>query len=145
MGFALHLTDLLRAPRLSHAQAKRRLADGWQLVRLAPHQHYCSAGAAGSYAHALCGPDGQLAQLTQRAAQGLAGVERAPEVVFDTTQVFLNVPFADKDEACAQGALWDAAARRWWVTPAQARDRAQALSRWLDSAGLAGQGNASST
>ncbi len=32
-------------------------------------------------------------------------------------RVYLNVPYADKDEAKALGAQWDAVARKWWVGP----------------------------
>jgi hypothetical protein len=41
-------------------------------------------------------------------------------------QVWLDVPFADKDEAKQRGARWDAKARRWYASSANA----EALSRW---------------
>ena len=41
-------------------------------------------------------------------------------------KVSLDVPYAEKDEAKAQGARWDAAARRWYAPRADMT----ALERW---------------
>jgi Domain of unknown function (DUF5710) len=42
------------------------------------------------------------------------------------SKVWLDVPYAEKDEAKAQGARWDAAARRWYAP----RPGVTALDRW---------------
>jgi Domain of unknown function (DUF5710) len=42
------------------------------------------------------------------------------------SKVWLDVPYAEKDEAKAQGARWDAAARRWYAP----RAGITALERW---------------
>lgn len=42
-------------------------------------------------------------------------------------KTWLDVPYADKDEAKAQGARWDPAARRWYAP----RPDMAGLSRWL--------------
>ena len=42
------------------------------------------------------------------------------------SKVWLDVPYAEKDEAKAQGARWDAAARRWYAP----RAGMTALERW---------------
>lgn len=44
---------------------------------------------------------------------------------------FLVVPFAEKDEAKALGARWDAASRKWYVPSGK---DAAAFARWLAKA-----------
>lgn len=53
---------------------------------------------------------------------------RIPPPVNATTapRVWLDVPFADKDEAKAAGARWDPRRRRWWAPPAAAEE----CTRW---------------
>ena len=41
------------------------------------------------------------------------------------TRIWLDVPFAEKDQAKALGARWSAAAKRWY-SPAESSD----LARW---------------
>lgn len=122
-----HLWDLLDAPRLSLTQIRARLREGWALRALAAEQHYVSAGAAGCYSHVLLGPNGELAQLTDRVFAQLEGVECAAELRLDTSTVTLSVPFAEKDEAKALGARWDAGARTWVTRPGHT----EAFARWL--------------
>jgi hypothetical protein len=45
---------------------------------------------------------------------------------------FLNVPYAEKDEARELGARWNPARKRWYVPPGVALD---AFERWLDKDG----------
>ena len=44
-------------------------------------------------------------------------------------RIFLNVPFAEKDEAKRLGARWDPDAQRWWADPSKCR--LDELRRWL--------------
>lgn len=41
---------------------------------------------------------------------------------------WLNVPFAEKEEAKAVGARWDAQCRRWWIPDSVPES---AIERWL--------------
>lgn len=45
-------------------------------------------------------------------------------------RVWLDVPFAEKDDAKAAGARWDFRARRWWAPAEQSSD--PGLARWLE-------------
>jgi hypothetical protein len=43
-------------------------------------------------------------------------------------KTYLNVPFAQKDEAKALGAKWDAAKKKWYVPPGVAVEQ---FERWM--------------
>lgn len=45
-----------------------------------------------------------------------------------SSKLYLNVPFAEKDEAKALGARWDAAKKKWYAPPGAEPDR---FERWL--------------
>jgi len=44
-------------------------------------------------------------------------------------RIYLDVPYAEKDQAKALGARWDPHRRQWWAPPASP---AGAFSRWVD-------------
>ncbi|WP_235603254.1 DUF5710 domain-containing protein [Piscirickettsia litoralis] len=49
----------------------------------------------------------------------------------NTQRVYLNVPFAEKDEAKRLGARWDPSARSWYILPHVDTDP---FTRWLKNA-----------
>jgi hypothetical protein len=53
---------------------------------------------------------------------------------------FLNVPYAEKDEARALGARWNPTKKRWYVPPGVALD---AFEKWKPEVGDAGSGASS--
>lgn len=63
----------------------------------------------------------------QLKAQGI-GTELVP---FEETRTYLQVPYADRDEAKALGARWDAD-RKQWFAPTEAKE--EALARWPQKA-----------
>ncbi len=72
-------------------------------------------------------PATTLAPVPEHIAQApRAGAGAAPA----KAQVFLKVPFAEKDEAKRLGARWDPARKKWYVPNGV---NAEAFSRWLDN------------
>ena len=55
------------------------------------------------------------ALATQEAKKTKAGL-KSSLLHSSTARLYLQVPFAEKDEAKAQGAKWDAAQKKWYVT-----------------------------
>jgi hypothetical protein len=51
--------------------------------------------------------------------------------------IFLNVPYAEKDEARALGARWNPGRKRWYVPSGVA---VEAFEKWLPKEGEAGSG-----
>ena len=45
--------------------------------------------------------------------------------------IFLNVPFAEKDEVKTLGARWDAEYQSWFIPRGLSAEKIQALSRWI--------------
>jgi hypothetical protein len=54
---------------------------------------------------------------------------------------FLNVPYAEKDQARELGARWNPARKRWYVPDGAALEP---FARWLDKDGAPGSGTAAS-
>lgn len=48
-----------------------------------------------------------------------------------SSKLYLNVPYAEKDEAKALGARWDAAKKKWYAPPGAEAGR---FERWLPQA-----------
>ena len=44
--------------------------------------------------------------------------------------IFLAVPYPEKDEAKALGAKWDAPSKRWYIPPKEVKNRGILLERW---------------
>jgi len=51
-------------------------------------------------------------------------------------RVLLSVPYADKDEAKALGARWDAVLRTWWIARTDLAEH-PAICRWIPDKALA--------
>ncbi len=52
-------------------------------------------------------------------------------------RIYLNVPYAEKDEARRLGAQWDSVQRKWWIAPSTPQ---RAFSKWLPAAGIDNNG-----
>lgn len=61
-------------------------------------------------------------------AQVVPGSRPAASSSSSSSKVYLNVPYAEKDEAKALGARWDAAKKKWYAPPGAEADR---FERWL--------------
>jgi len=78
-----------------------------------------TAGRAGSPATGFQRPPAQ--QVAQQSGQPGAGAGQRE-------RIYLQVPFAEKDEAKALGAYWDPEQRSWYIPPWA--DSAPLLQRW---------------
>ncbi len=70
-------------------------------------------------------------RVTVSDAPSLSTKAPGPVVSAKKDVQFLVVPFAEKDEAKALGARWDAASRKWYVPSGK---DAAAFARWLGKA-----------
>lgn len=114
----------LQAPRLSPSEVKSKIDAGWVWHQLVPA--FCTAGGAGSYGRALISPAGEIAYVSDRAAGPPAST--LPQLLMDHTLIKLEVPYADKDQAKARGAVWVGHLRLWACAPARIED----FRRWID-------------
>lgn len=55
----------------------------------------------------------------------------SPSAASTSSKLYLNVPYAEKDEAKALGARWDAAKKKWYAPPGAEADR---FERWMPQA-----------
>lgn len=112
------------AATLSPSQVGAKVRAGWAWHRLEPS--FCSAGGAGIYSRALVSPDGELAYVSDR-AEGPTTDAGLPEVIIDHTLVQLQVPYDQKADAKALGAIWVPLRKTWACAPAQL----STFARWI--------------
>lgn len=115
----------LNAPRLSPSSVPSKVKAGWVWHRLTPG--FGTAGGAGSYQRALVSPSGDVAFVSDR-ADGPDVDSGLPDLVLDYSLVKLAVPFAERGEAKAMGAVWAADFKTWACAP----DRAHEFQRWIE-------------
>lgn len=124
MAYLPHLWELWDAPVLPVTAARARLRSGWSLCTL--DTPYGGWGGIAQYHHALAGPDGELAQVTDATVLKL-GLACAATLSLRSDVRLLEVPFAEKDLAKAHGARWHSGVRKWCIRPEQA----EAFAQWL--------------
>lgn len=66
-------------------------------------------------------------------SQGLAKRRRRMQInPTDSTRVYINVPYAEKDEAKLYGARWDPERRLWWIDRQKIAEH-PGVARWMNS------------
>jgi DNA helicase-2/ATP-dependent DNA helicase PcrA len=82
---------------------------------------YAPTGRASHFIEALNLP---AARKAGRVAQSATAAQQA-------TRVYLDVPYAEKDQARQLGAQWDPAQRKWWISAVMPR---RPFAKWLPAA-----------
>lgn len=120
---AHYLSELaLRAKKLTPSQVPAKIKAGWTWYQLSPG--FCTF--AGSYRRALVSPKGELAYVSDR-APGPEDLASLPVFELCHDLLPLAVPFEEKAQAKALGAVWVAERRTWACAP----DQKASFGRWL--------------
>jgi hypothetical protein len=105
-------------PNMALVRALHTLATRWhQQIKFLHILSHLDGGDAHSVGNA--GAD-KLANLA-------IGLEECPHSGGAKTRIYLNVPFARKEEAKSLGAMWDAGAKKWYVLDSGAASTIQKL------------------
>lgn len=116
--------EFMTAKRLSPKQVPAKIKAGWVWRKLVPG--FGTAGGAGSYRRALVSPDGVVAFVSDR-APGIELLDTLPELLVDYHLVALEVPYEQRTEASARGAVWIGHKKVWACAP----DRSIDFSQWI--------------
>ncbi len=117
----IHYLDsaALNALRLSPDKVRAKLNAGWQWHRMVPG--FCAAGGTANYNRALVSPTGEIAYVSDRAdgPSGAAAMSALPALEISHQLIGLTVPFAEKGDAKALGAIWIGHKRTWACAPGE--------------------------
>lgn len=119
--------------QVAASQAPAREQLHWLQQRLERLQRAAQAPQASGPSTATRGSEGQLREPSPDRAGGAIGRAAATKSSSTGVQrIYLQVPFAEKDEAKALGAYWDPQARLWYIPPGV--PTGPLLQRWPRSA-----------
>ncbi len=115
---------VIKAERLSVSKVSARVKAGWAWHRLEPGFGAC--GGTASYSRALISPEGVIAFVSDR-AQGMELIDTLPALAIGYDLLPLSVPYEEKEQAKALGAIWVAHKKTWACPP----DTANRFERWI--------------